>query len=58
MIVKKVRGQNKVDKIILLTDEVAFLKKMGIPLEKYVKEALLFIAQKRKWKWYLNKENT
>jgi hypothetical protein len=58
MIVRKVRGQNKIDKVILSKGEVEFLKKMVIPFEKFVKEALLLIAKKRKWKWYLKKENT
>ena len=56
MIVRKVRGQDKVGKIILSQSEVAFLKKMGISIDTYIKETLLLIAQKRKWKWYLNKE--
>ena len=58
MIVRKVRGQNKIGKVILSKGQVEFLKKMGIPLEKFVKEALLLIAKKRRWKWYLKKENT
>ena len=56
MKVYKVRGKDKVGKIILSESEVLFLQKMNIPIDKYVKEALFFIAQKRKWKWYLNKE--
>jgi hypothetical protein len=56
MIVRKVRGQNKIDKVILSKGEVEFLKKMGIPLEKFVKEYLLLIAKKRKWKWYLKRK--
>jgi hypothetical protein len=58
MIVRKVRGQDKVGKIILSQSEVAFCKKMGVSIDKYMKETLLLIAQKRKWKWYLNKEKT
>ena len=56
MKVYKVRGKDKVGKIILSESEVLFLQKMNIPIDKYVKEALFFIAQKRKWNWYLNKE--
>ena len=56
MIVTKVRGQDKVGKIIVSISEAEVCKKMGVPLEQYVKQMLLQIAKKRKWKWYLNKE--
>jgi hypothetical protein len=36
--------------------EVALARKLGIPLETYAKEALIFIAKKRRWKWFF-KEN-
>jgi hypothetical protein len=32
--------------------EVALARKLGIPLEIYAKEALIFIAKKRRWKWF------
>ena len=57
MLVRKVRGQNKVSKITLFPAEVALARKLGIPVEDYVREALLFIAKERKWKWFFkNKE--
>jgi hypothetical protein len=56
MLVRKVRGQDKVGKIILSKTEVDSVRKMGIPLEVYAKEMLLLIAKKRRWKWFLNKE--
>jgi len=56
MLVLKVRGQDKIDKIIVSMIEAKLAKKMGIPLEKYVKTRLVLIAKKRKWKWYFNKE--
>ena len=55
MLVRKVRNQNKVGKITLLATEVALARKLGIPLEKYAKEALWFIAKQRRWKWFFNK---
>ena len=59
MIVRKVRGQNKVSKITLLPYEIALVRKLGIPVEDYVREALLFIAKERKWKWFFkNKEKS
>ena len=56
MLVTKVRGQDKIDKVILSKTEVDILRKMGVPLQVYAKEQLLKIAKKRRWKWYFNKE--
>jgi len=58
MIVRKVRGQNKFGKITLTANEFALIKKLGVPLEKYIDGALLLIAKKRKWKWFFNREAT
>jgi len=58
MYVRKVRGQNKVSKIILSATEVALAKKMGVTVEKYVKQMLRIIAKQRRWKWYFNRGQT
>ena len=55
MLVRKVRNQNTIGKITLTPGEVAFARKLGIPLEDYAKEMLVFIAKKRRWKWFFNK---
>ena len=55
MLVRKIRGQDRVGKITLSPTEVALAKKLGIPLEKYVSAQLMFIAKKRRWHWYLNR---
>ena len=55
MLVRKVRNQNKVGKITLLATEVALAKKLGMSLENYAKEQLMFIAKERRWKWFFNK---
>lgn len=55
MIVKKVRGEDRVDKIILSRSEYEVCKKMQMHVEIYVRAALLQIAKKRRWKWYLEK---
>jgi hypothetical protein len=55
MQVRKVRGQDKVGKIILSVTECMMVKKFGIPVEDYVKYELFRIAKQRKWKWYLDK---
>ena len=56
MIVRKVRGQDKVGKIILSRYEVESVKRMGVSLEAFVKQRLIQIAKKRRWNWYFNKE--
>jgi hypothetical protein len=58
MYVRKVRGQNKVGRIILSRTEVEVVQKQGLKLEEYVKQMLRIIAKQRRWKWYLNKERT
>jgi len=55
MIVRKVRGEDKIGKIILMRDEVEIARKMGISVEKYAAARLVQIAQKRKWKWFFKK---
>lgn len=55
MIVRKVRGQDKVGKIILTRMEVAVARKVGLSLGDYVKQLLIVIAKKRRWKWYLDR---
>jgi hypothetical protein len=54
--VRKVRGQNKVGKIILSRTQVELVRKQGLKLEDYVKQMLILIAKQRRWKWYFNKE--
>jgi hypothetical protein len=58
MIVRKVKGQNKIGKIIVSRSEFESVRRMGVQIEKWVKNMLVFIAKKRRWKWYFKKENT
>ena len=58
MLVRKIRGEDRLGKIILLAAEVAVVRKMGIPVEKYIEARLVQIAKKRRWKWFFNKEKT
>ena len=55
MYVRKVRGQEKVGRIILTRTEIEVVEKRGLKLEDYVKQMLLIIAQQRRWHWYLNR---
>ena len=56
MIVRKIRGEERIGKIILSRTETEVCKRMGVSLELYVKNMLLKIAKQRRWKWYLNKD--
>ena len=55
MYVRKVRGQDKVGRIILTQTEIRYLEKAEITIEQYVKHMLRIIAKQRRWHWYLNK---
>jgi hypothetical protein len=55
MLVRKVRGQDKIGKVIMSQSEMDSIKKLGVPIEVYVKQMLLLIAKKRRWKWYPTK---
>ena len=54
MRVRKVRGQDKVGKVIMSKSEVDTIRKIGIPIEFYIAQQLVFIAKKRKWTLYFN----
>jgi hypothetical protein len=56
MLVRKVRGQDKIGKILMSQSEIAIVRKLGIPVELYIKERLARIAKERKWKWYFTKD--
>ena len=56
MRVRKVRGQNRFGTVRLSKAEVELVRRMGVPIEKYIKVQLVMIAKKRKWKWYFEKE--
>jgi hypothetical protein len=53
MRVRKVRGQDKVGRVILSKAEVDSFTRMGVSIEDYVKIQLYRIAKQRRWKWYL-----
>lgn len=57
MIVRKVRNQNKIGKILVSRSEAESVRRHGLSIEDWVKQMLLIIAKKRRWKWYL-KEKT
>lgn len=57
MYVRKIRGQEKIGKVIMSQSEVEVVKRLGISLEDYVKKMLLMIAKERRWKWYFKGEH-
>ena len=56
MLVRKVRGQNKVGKVILTPTEMEVVRKQGIPIAFYIRQQLVFIAKKRRWTWYFKQK--
>lgn len=56
MLVRKIRGQEKIGNIVMSVSEVEVVKRLGIPLQKYVEKRLLQIAKERRWKWYLKQQ--
>jgi hypothetical protein len=57
MLVKKERGQDKLRYVIVTSAEIALAKKLGLSIKTYIDQKLIFIAIKRKWKWYLNRKS-
>ena len=55
MMVRKIRGENRVGKMTLSATEVELAKRMGISVEKYAKNCLVLIAKKRRWKWFFDR---
>lgn len=55
--VRKVRNQNKVGKIVLSRSEVESVRRHGLSIEDWIKQMLLIIAKKRRWKWYLKEKS-
>lgn len=53
--VRKVRGENRVGKIILSYSEVLLAEKLGMTVEKYAVKQLELIAKKRRWKWFFDR---
>ena len=52
MIVRKVRGENRIHPVKVSSVQVLLAKKMGISIEEYVKAYLKMIAKQRRWKWW------
>ena len=52
MIVRKVRGENRIHPVKLTSVQVMLAKKSGLTIEQYVSEYLKIIAKERRWKWW------
>jgi hypothetical protein len=55
MKVRKVRGEDRVGKIIVSQADVLYARALGVEIKTYVKHYLEMIATKRRWTWYLVK---
>ena len=53
MKVRKVRGEDRVGKIIVSQADVLYAKSLGVEIKTYNKRYLEMIAKKRRWAWYL-----
>jgi hypothetical protein len=41
---------------MLSKTEADMARRMGVKIEEYVKQRLIQIAKKRRWKWFFDKE--
>ena len=55
MIIRKVRGQEKIHPVILTQAECTLAKNMGISIDQYVLEAIEKTATRKKWDWWFRK---
>ena len=53
MIVRKVRGENRLHPIRMSATEAQLARNAGLTLEEYAQAYVLMIAKQRRWKWYL-----
>ena len=52
MIVRKVRGENRIYPVRLTEVEMRLAKKLGLTIQEYVSSYLKIIAKERRWKWW------
>ena len=55
MKVRKVRGEDRISKVVVSQADVLQAKELGIEIKTYIKRYLEMIAKKRRWAWYLAK---
>ena len=55
MIIRKRRGKEEIMPVKIFRAQYELAKKMGVPIEEYVKAYVLLVAKERKWKWYLER---
>lgn len=52
---RKVRGEDRISKVVVSKADVLHAKALGVEIKTYVKRYLEMIAKKRRWTWYLTK---
>ena len=57
MKVRKVRGEDRISKVVVSQADVLNAKALGIEIKTYIKRHLEMIAKKRRWAWYFAREN-
>lgn len=56
MLVRKVRGQDKIGTIRLTPTDLHMAQKFGLSIEDYVNNRLIRIATDRRWKWFFKRD--
>lgn len=57
MKVRKMRGEDRISKVVVSQADVLNAKALGIEIKTYIKRHLEMIAKKRRWTWYFAREN-
>ena len=53
MKVRKVRGEDRISKVVVSQADMLHAKALGVEIKTYIKRYLEMIAKKRRWAWYL-----
>ena len=55
MIIRKRRGKNELMPIRIYQGEYMLAARLGVPIEEYVKAAVMRTAKERRWKWFFDR---
>ena len=55
MKVRKVRGEDRISKVVVSQADVLHAKELGIEIKTYIKRYLEMIAKQRRWAWFTAK---
>ena len=55
MLIRKVRGKEALAPVLMTPAEYELVKRLGVDLETYVKNAIREVAKRRRWTWWLKR---